>query len=35
MPLREAHDRATRIEQKLRDEYGKDTYINVHVEPEK
>ena len=35
MPLREAHDRATRIEQKLRDEYGKDTYINVHVEPVK
>jgi cation diffusion facilitator family transporter len=35
MPLREAHERATRIEQKLRDEYGSGTYINVHVEPVK
>lgn len=35
LPLSEAHDRATRVERKLRDEYGQDTYINVHVEPVK
>lgn len=35
MPLSEAHDRATQVEQKLRDTYGKDTYINIHVEPMK
>ena len=29
MPLSEAHDRATQVEQKLRDTYGKDTYINI------
>lgn len=33
--LSEAHDKATEIEHKLRDEFGKDTYINIHLEPVK
>ena len=35
IPLREAHDKATEIETRLKEAYGKDTYINIHVEPEK
>ena len=31
----EAHEKATAIEQKLRDTFGEDTYISIHVEPEK
>ena len=33
--LREAHDKATAIEMKLKEAYGKGTYINIHVEPNK
>lgn len=33
--LHEAHDKATAIETKLKEAYGKGTYINIHVEPEK
>lgn len=33
LPLEEAHRRATVIEQKLRQEFGKGTYINLHLEP--
>ena len=33
--LHEAHEKATAIEQKLRDTFGEDTYICIHVEPEK
>lgn len=33
LPLKEAHRRATIIEQRLREEFGKGTYISVHVEP--
>ena len=33
--LHEAHEKATAIEQKLLDTFGEDTYISIHVEPEK
>ena len=33
LPLKEAHRRATIIEQRLRGEFGKGTYISIHVEP--
>lgn len=33
--LSEAHDKSTEIEHKLREEFGKDTYINIHLEPVK
>ena len=33
LPLEEAHRRATIIEQRLREEFGKGTYISIHVEP--
>ena len=35
MRLRDAHRKATAIERKLREKYGEETYINLHVEPEK
>lgn len=28
-----AHSHATSIERKLRDRFGKDTYVNIHIEP--
>ncbi|MBQ3844116.1 MAG: cation transporter [Bacteroidales bacterium] len=31
--LREAHDKATKIENLLRSKYGKETHVAVHVEP--
>ena len=31
--LREAHDKATEIENLLRSKYGKETHVAVHVEP--
>ena len=31
--LREAHDKASEVENLLRDRYGKDTHVAVHVEP--
>lgn len=33
--LNEAHHKATAIEQKLREKYGKGTHIGIHVEPVK
>lgn len=33
MPLFEAHDKATQIEHKLKEAYGANTYISVHIEP--
>ena len=33
--LLEAHDIATEIERKLRKEYGEETFINIHMEPQK
>ena len=33
IPLREAHDRASAVEQLLRNHYGDDTHVVVHVEP--
>lgn len=33
LPLEEAHRRATIIENRLREEFGKGTYISLHVEP--
>ena len=34
-PLQEAHDKATLIEQLLRERFGKRTHISVHMEPVK
>ena len=31
--LREAHDKASEVEHLLRDHYGKETHVAVHVEP--
>ena len=33
--LNEAHDRATAIEQKLKEEFGEQTHVTVHMEPYK
>lgn len=35
MPLYAAHEKATAIENKLKEAYGKGTYISIHVEPKK
>ena len=35
MSLCQAHEKATAIEDKLKEAYGKGTYINIHVEPKK
>lgn len=35
LSLYEAHQHATAIEQRLRERYGAETYINLHVEPVK
>lgn len=35
MKLNEAHAKATSIEHKLREKYGEETYVSLHVEPEK
>ena len=34
MTLREAHDKATEVEDLLKQRYGKETHVAVHVEPE-
>ena len=31
--LYEAHEKASEVEKRLKDVFGKDTYINIHVEP--
>ena len=33
MPLKEAHDKASEIEQLLKKRYGEETHVAVHVEP--
>ncbi len=33
IPLREAHDKASEVEDLLRNHYGKETHVAVHVEP--
>ena len=33
IPLREAHDRASEVEELLKRHYGEDTHVVVHVEP--
>ena len=33
--LREAHEKVTAIERKLREAFGSNTYISIHAEPEK
>ena len=33
IPLREAHDKASEVENLLRSQYGADTHVAVHVEP--
>jgi divalent metal cation (Fe/Co/Zn/Cd) transporter len=33
IPLREAHDKASEVEELLRKHYGEETHIAVHVEP--
>ena len=35
LPLREVHDRASAIEQRLRDHFGKETLVTLHMEPVK
>ena len=35
MPLRQAHDRATAIERKLKERFGQSTHISLHMEPVK
>jgi divalent metal cation (Fe/Co/Zn/Cd) transporter len=34
LTLREAHDKASEVEDLLRRKYGNDTHIAVHVEPQ-
>ena len=34
-PLHEAHEKASLIEQQLREHFGKKTYVNIHMEPVK
>ena len=33
LPLCEAHDRATAIEHRLKDRFGKSTHVSLHMEP--
>ena len=33
IPLRQAHDKASEVEELLRKQYGEDTHVVVHVEP--
>lgn len=34
IPLKDAHDKATEIERLLKERYGEETHISIHVEPE-
>ena len=34
-PLQQAHEKASSIEQQLREHFGKHTYVNIHMEPVK
>ena len=33
LPLREAHDRATAIEHRLKERFGATTHVSLHMEP--
>ena len=33
IPLKEAHDKASEVEDLLRERYGEETHVAVHVEP--
>lgn len=33
LPLKEAHDKATEIERRLKERYGEETHVAIHVEP--
>jgi divalent metal cation (Fe/Co/Zn/Cd) transporter len=33
LPLKEAHDKATEIERLLKERYGEETHVSIHVEP--
>ena len=33
IPLKDAHDRATEIERLLKERYGEETHVTIHVEP--
>jgi divalent metal cation (Fe/Co/Zn/Cd) transporter len=33
LPLKEAHDKATEIERLLKERYGEETHVAIHVEP--
>ena len=35
LSLFKAHEKATEVERKLKETFGSDTYINVHIEPVK
>lgn len=35
MPLNEAHEHATKVENKIRELLGKDTFVMIHIEPKK
>ena len=35
LPLSVAHDRATAIEERIRERYGKQTHVTIHMEPVK
>ena len=35
MSLEEAHDRATAVERKLKERFGPDTLVTLHMEPVK
>ena len=33
IPLEDAHHRATEIEKRIRERFGKDSIVNIHMEP--
>ena len=35
MPVSQAHEHATHIEQSLRQRFGEDTHVGIHIEPQK
>ena len=35
LPLSEAHEKASEVERRFRERFGKDSHISVHMEPEK
>jgi divalent metal cation (Fe/Co/Zn/Cd) transporter len=35
LTLNEAHERASKIERQIKDRFGKDTHVTIHMEPVK